>query len=229
LGVEWSSIGRTVEFFERLDARGPRAVKPAEFPHLVPSAAAGNVSIYHGLTGPVVTAAAGPSSGGAAVALAVDLLELGLAGRVVAGATSDYEPLLADPNSEGSVWVALSAVERASSPRQGTLARLEFVRFVPCRVEPPFDLASPSAPDRARVLFSSAAPAPLRQLASTSWSGVAVDCLEPAVGARSTAGAMALACAAGLIASGDLDRILVVDPDERGAFWFMLGSLDPSR
>jgi 3-oxoacyl-[acyl-carrier-protein] synthase II len=90
LGVAWCGISRTVRFLQRLKQRGSRGVNPGEFPHLVPSAAAGNVSIYHGLGGPVVPVASGAASGVAALGLDRDLMYLGLSRHNVVCASAEH-------------------------------------------------------------------------------------------------------------------------------------------
>ena len=52
LGNAFGAVDGTAEFMRRLRDKGPRLVKPADFPTLVPSSPAGFVSIYLGLAGP---------------------------------------------------------------------------------------------------------------------------------------------------------------------------------
>lgn len=94
LGTAFGNVERTMAFLARGRERGARLVPPAEFPHLVPSAPAGNASVYAGLTGPVFAVSELSQSGVAAFATACDLLELGLATRLVAGAIAPRDQIV---------------------------------------------------------------------------------------------------------------------------------------
>ncbi|MEB2324431.1 MAG: beta-ketoacyl-[acyl-carrier-protein] synthase family protein, partial [Sorangiineae bacterium] len=94
-GTAFGNVERSAAFLRRALERGARAASPAEFPHLVPSAPAGNASIYLGLTGPVVTVSALETSAEAAFALAADWLDLGLAPAMVAGGADPGDPVVA--------------------------------------------------------------------------------------------------------------------------------------
>src|SRR4029079_17621900 len=74
LGIAFGAVDATAEFMRRLRDKGPRMVRPAEFPSLVPSSPAGHVSIYLGLGGPALVVADLAVSGECAVAQACELI-----------------------------------------------------------------------------------------------------------------------------------------------------------
>jgi 3-oxoacyl-[acyl-carrier-protein] synthase II len=94
LGTAFGNVERTMAFLTRARERGPRQVPPAEFPHLVPSAPAGNASVYAALTGPVFAVGDLALSGEAAFSAGCDLIELGVAARVVVGAVAPRDAIV---------------------------------------------------------------------------------------------------------------------------------------
>ncbi len=95
LGTAYGSLHRTLLFLADLSQKGPRRVSPAEFPHLLPSAAAGNASIALGLRGPVLTVLDGRHTSEAALEAAMGAVELGLAPRMVTGASQTHDAAVA--------------------------------------------------------------------------------------------------------------------------------------
>jgi hypothetical protein len=224
LGVAWCGISRTVRFLQRLKQRGSRGVNPGEFPHLVPSAAAGNVSIYHGLGGPVVTVASGAASGVAALGLARDLLDLGLSRHIVVGASAEHEPLLEEtaaenPRSEGSACLVLSTAPAALGSRP--LARLRSVISAPdvesCLAQVQLTVSS----ERARVLCTRVTSEV--SLANTSWAGVPKLNVSRSAGGHEASVGFALAAAVALIDAREADAVLVLGSDEAAVFAVVLG------
>jgi 3-oxoacyl-[acyl-carrier-protein] synthase II len=94
LGTAFGNVERTMAFLARARERGPRQVPPAEFPHLVPSAPAGNASVYAGLTGPVFAVGELAQTGEAAFAAGCDLIELGAAERLVVAAIAPQDAIV---------------------------------------------------------------------------------------------------------------------------------------
>jgi 3-oxoacyl-[acyl-carrier-protein] synthase II len=94
LGTAFGNVERTMTFLARARERGPRQVPPAEFPHLVPSAPAGNASVYAGLTGPVFAVGDLAQTGEAAFSAACELIELGAAERLVVAAIAPRDAIV---------------------------------------------------------------------------------------------------------------------------------------
>ncbi len=84
LGTRFASIEPLVEFDRVAATDGPALVNPSSFPNVVANAHAGYLGILFGLAGPNVTLC-GADAGLEALALALDLLELGRADAVLAG------------------------------------------------------------------------------------------------------------------------------------------------
>jgi 3-oxoacyl-[acyl-carrier-protein] synthase II len=94
LGSAFGNVERTMAFLARARERGPRQVAPAEFPHLVPSAPAGNASVYAGLTGPVFSVGDLAQTGEAAFAAGCELIELGAAQRLLVAAIAPRDAIV---------------------------------------------------------------------------------------------------------------------------------------
>lgn len=85
-----------VEFYEKVVEQGPRAASPRLFAYTVSSAAAGEVSISLGITGPNVTQHAGIAAGLAAVGYGFDWIATGRADVVLAGGGDASGPALVE-------------------------------------------------------------------------------------------------------------------------------------
>lgn len=232
LGVAWFGIGRTVRFLQRLKERGSRGVNPGEFPHLVPSAATGNVSIYCGIRGPVATVASSATSAASALLFGVDLLGLGLAHHMIIGASAEHEPMLQEGDedlcrSEGSACLVLSAATESSNNRP--LACLDRVSIVFDLESGIAELPGPPVSERARVLLVSPHATTRLSLASTPWREVPTSNVSGVAGSHEAVGAFALNTAAGLIASGTADRALVVIPGERESYLALFSAPEAAR
>jgi 3-oxoacyl-[acyl-carrier-protein] synthase II len=82
------------EFYQKVVEQGPKAASPRLFAYTVSSAAAGEVSIALGITGPNATQHAGIAAGLAAVGYGFDLIEMGRADVVLAGGADACGPAL---------------------------------------------------------------------------------------------------------------------------------------
>lgn len=135
-GTAYGNVERSVAFLKRVHERGPRLASPAEFPHLVPSAASGNASIYLGLRGPVVSVSDLASSAEAACDLAMSFISAGLAERVVAGSAEPFDPIVARvlspihlsgsaaPRAAGAGFVVLESLAAARARGARIYARV---------------------------------------------------------------------------------------------------------
>jgi 3-oxoacyl-[acyl-carrier-protein] synthase II len=222
VGSAFGNVERTMAFLARARERGPRLVPPAEFPHLVPSAPAGNAAIYAGLSGPVFVVSELEQSGDAAIASACDLLELGVASRIVAGAIAPRDaivervlgPIHAAPGAasergEGAGFVLLCTREPAAAT-----ALAEVV----ARVVAPLALggglaalpALPAAAAASSVVLGAADAATRVELSRSSWAAVRVIDVVLEQGYHEALGAQALALAARRIGCGELESALVL-------------------
>ncbi len=242
LGTAFGNVERTMAFLARAEQRGPRHVPPAEFPHLVPSAPAGNASVYAGLTGPVFAVSDLAQSGEAALFAGAELIELGVADRVLVGAIAPRDAIvdrvlgpLLDPGEltnlarldrgEGAGITLLEALEGSSPVPPGRAVLLgRFTGELEAGLE---GLPTPQAAERSRVVLGAASSELRRALTLSAWARVEV--VEPATehGHHEALGAAALARAAELFAepSSDLEQVLVLSG---GPLQFRAALLGPS-
>ena len=208
-GTAFGAVERSVRFVLRVAARGVRRANPAEFPHLVASAASGNASIYLGLTGPAFGVAGGGGSADAAVAAAASWLRLGDARAFVAGAAEGFDPIVAEvlgdretaegmlSRSEGGGFLVLEAERVARERRAPILALLrgswELGRGSGWPVPPP------ERGSRAVVIATRRS-------------------VLPATGFHEAVSGVALATAAALVAAGAADEVLTVTQAEHAAW-----------
>jgi 3-oxoacyl-[acyl-carrier-protein] synthase II len=242
LGIAFGAVDATAEFMRRLRDKGPRMVRPAEFPSLVPSSPAGYVSIYHGLTGPALVVADLAASGECAALQAYELIATGDVDRMVAGAVEERSAIVEEvfsvvfnggaevglPRREGGAAVALAGADTGAK----ALARLEgLISFASgasktggygalSASDPLAHLPAP--PDGAIVVLGSDAAAPL--VAGSTWAHCPrVVCAE-SCGDHEAAGAVAIAVAAAKVARGDVPAALFVG-SARG--WSYAGTVWP--
>jgi 3-oxoacyl-(acyl-carrier-protein) synthase len=235
LGSAFGNVERTMAFLSRGRERGPRHVPPAEFPHLVPSAPAGNASVYAGLTGPVFAVSELAQSGEAAFATACELIELGVATRLVAGAIAPRDAIvervlgpLLDPRGFG-------AAERGQGAGFALLAELEPTRAAGVAFaevlerftgEPSAVLGRLSAPapgERVGVVLGVASSELRQALESSAWHSAARVDLASQHGYHEALGAMALALASERVIRGELDRALVLSGTAQACVATLLG------
>lgn len=215
-GSAFGNVERSVEFLRRAFERGPRFASPAEFPHLVPSAAAGNASIYLGLTGPVLTVCDVEAAAETALEVGVSLIEAELACAVVVGGAEQRDAVVEQvlgplhggtsdsPRGEAGAWLVVESADAAASRGRRPLARLIATRVISSAD----DLRAPEVPARAVVVSAgplAASDAPLGGWVSVARREVAGDGIP-----REALGGIALGCAVGLIARGDYDVALVL-------------------
>ena len=91
VGNALGNVERLQRYLSGLRIKGLRGIAPAEFPHLIPSAIAGNSSIYLGLNGPVTTVSDQGLCNDIAMDFACGCLQLGLAQAMVAGAVESRD------------------------------------------------------------------------------------------------------------------------------------------
>jgi 3-oxoacyl-[acyl-carrier-protein] synthase II len=225
LGSAYGNVDGSAEFMHRVFDRGPRAASPAEFPNLVPSSPVGHVSIYVGLRGPAFALADLAASGESAFVQASQLVAAGETSRVVAGAVepeSDIvervlSSLFAHTPSQAhakradlAVAVVLESEAEAAARGARPLARIR--QLVEWRGGGRSALESVLAPRgaRAEVILSRANGGADEALARTEWNGCARLICAPLLGESDALGAVAIAVAAGRIATMLIDEALVL-------------------
>lgn len=222
LGSAFGRADATAQFMARVRERGPRFASPVEFPSLLPSAAAGHVSLYHRLGGPALAAADLAASGEAAFCLACDLLATGEAAACVAGATEEasriVEGALASAfrtssvdgarRGEGAATLLVATESAAEGAGLASMARV--IAWRRSAVSDGVDLSDFAPTQRSLVVVGRMGARAADWLARSAWSAVPVRALAPERGSHEALGAFALAVAAELIGSGERERVLVV-------------------
>jgi len=238
LGSAFGSVDPSAGFMHRLFAKGARLASPAEFPNLVPSSPVGHVSIYLGIHGPALATADLATTGESAVVQAAELVAMGEAEAVVAGAVEEASPIVEgvfvalfarspgdgsaqrppDARGEGAAAVVLEAEEGARARGATILARL--AQSIAWRDAPSAEggdgrtaldeLTPPVAPGEARVVLARESADADGLLARSPWSSVPrVTCRERA-GEHEALGAVALVVATSLLARGEAREVLVL-------------------
>ena len=231
LGVAFGAVDATAEFMRRLRDKGPRMVRPAEFPSLVPSSPAGYVSIYLGLDGPALVVADLAVSGECAVLQACELIAAGDVDRMCAGAVEERSAIVeevlsvvfasggATSRREGGAVVALAAAD-AGVP---ALARLgDIVSFANGSSDGVM-AGLPPPPEEGGIVVLGTEHAEELVLAS-SWSTCPRIVCAGACGEHEAAGSVAIAVAAAKVARGDAKAALFVG-SSRG--WGYAGTVWP--
>jgi 3-oxoacyl-[acyl-carrier-protein] synthase II len=214
LGTAYGSVERSVRFLLRALDAGARLVSPAEFPHLVASAASGNVSIYSGLTGPALTVVDREAPSEHSLGTASLLLRDGHASATIAGAVSPPDPIadavLRDPvhqRVEGGGFVLLETAASAAARGATALAELVSVRAV-ALPGAPFELPPPTAAASARVLCGRLSEPALAYLDASRWGECARES-SAEDGVHESLTAFAVARAVDRLAAGDAREILI--------------------
>jgi 3-oxoacyl-[acyl-carrier-protein] synthase II len=230
VGNAFGNVERSVRFVLRAVDRGVRRASPAEFPHLVASAASGNVSIYLGLTGPVLGVGDGGASAEAAVSVALSLLAAGQGQCFVAGGAEGFDPIvngvLGDhdagaarvPRSEGAGFLVIETLKAARARGAGILASLVAqvcVRSVDALAR---RVSAPRSVERARIVTGALTREHEQWLAGCSWSQCTRHSVLPSVGFYEAVGGVALSAAVALLARGEADEALACGSG-RGRLW----------
>lgn len=237
LGTAFGNVERTMALLARARERGPRHVPPAEFPHLVPSAPAGNASVYAGLTGPVFAVSDLAHSGEAAFAAACELIELGVATQIVAGAVAPRDAIvervlapLLDPSGfgaagrgEGAGFLLVSELKIATACASA-LAEVRG-RFAGQLLGEGW-AALPGPTGCAGVVLGVAGQELRSALDASAWSAAARTDLTSDHGYHEALGAVALAVGVELVAAGQLDSVLVLSGALRSFTATLLGRVD---
>ena len=227
-GTAFGSVERSVRFVLRAADRGVRRANPAEFPHLVASAASGNASIYAGLTGPALGVSAGAAGAETALFVAAAALRLRHARALIAGAAEGFDPIVAQvlgplatpsgviPRTEGggALLLELEAPARARGVRRGA----RWLGTWSLASEAPFPVGAPASTERALVVSATASPDASELLRRTGWSLCRERSVLAPAGYHEAVSAVALVVAAAAVLAGDVDEAVAVSGSER-ALW----------
>lgn len=110
VGSAFGDLNGTLDYLQRLFAKGPALVSPMQFPSLVLNAAASFTAMEIGCTGPNFTVAHGEVSGDYAISLGCDLIRSGRADVVLAGGGDELGRM---------VWSTYERLRGLSSQRGG--------------------------------------------------------------------------------------------------------------
>ena len=245
LGNAFGAVDGTSAFMRRLREKGPRLASPADFPGLVPSSPAGHVSIYLGLAGPTLAVADLATSGECAVTQGYELVAAGETDRVAVVAVEEkstivdqvfrvvFGPDTRDTSRgerplrrEGAGAIALAAEEVAIARGLPIFARVEQVlswwndETTIAEVTPP----PGGAKTGAVVIIGVAGDANDALLRRAGWGDCRrITCAERA-GSHEAAGAIAIAVAAGTLASdASIEAVLCVGIARGSGYAIRLG------
>lgn len=221
LGMAFGAIDATAEFMRRARDKGPRMVRPAEFPSLVPSSPAGHVSIYLGLGGPAMVVADWAASGEGALAQAFELIRSGEAERLLAGGVEERSAIIEEASTvgggergargEGGAFLALAS-EETEAPALAWLR--DVVVWSPDHgdgVGAAHPLAELPPPPAGAIVVVGAATAETEAIVrGSSWAAARRIVCAGASGAHEAAGAVAAAVAAAKVARGAAPAALFV-------------------
>lgn len=220
-GTAFGAVERSVRFVLRAVERGVRRANPAEFPHLVASAASGNASIYAGLTGPVSGLAGGMASAELALGVAAASLRRRHAAAFIAGAAEGFDPIVAEvlgplrvgdavvPRSEGGGALVLELADVARARGVEPVAR--WYGTWPLEAGQAWPIVRPEHSERALVVTSALTPEHARTLESSPWREVRTHSVLGACGFHEAVSALGLVVAAAAVASGDVDHAVALN------------------
>lgn len=217
----YGNVERSVRFIRAAKETG--RAPPAEFPHLVPSAPSGNVSIYAGLTGPVMANCDLATSADAAVQIGFHWLALTDSSAIVAGGAETLDDIVREvlgpmhgrgataERGEGGAWLV---VEREDAARaRGRRPMAVIAQCLQLRADDP-DIARVIGPprnaERAHVVIGSSDVGLAEQLERIGWSNIRRVGVQRLAGFHEAVGAFALCAGAALVSTGEADHVLVV-------------------
>ena len=221
MGTAFGSVERSVHFVQKAVLGGPRVASPAEFPHLVVSAASGNASIYLGLRGPVFAVSDRETSAESALAAATTLIGAGQATAFAAGAAEAFDgivqvihsrvagPARASARGEGAAFLVVESEARALGRGVRVYARMEGPFALDARI-PGTELPPPRVSDRAAVVTAALSAEHEALLGRSSWARCPRRSVLLASGHHEAAGGFALCSAAALIGAGAFDEALAL-------------------
>jgi 3-oxoacyl-[acyl-carrier-protein] synthase II len=221
VGTAFGCVERSVRFVQKAVLGGPRTASPAEFPHLVVSAASGNASIYLGLRGPVFATSDRETSPESALAAARTMLAAGHAPALVAGAAEAFDEIVkrnharlgrrssAQARAEGAAFLVVEGEPEARARGARVYARVEGPHAVETSAAGG-ELTAPLDSGRAIVVAGALSAEGEALLERSAWGRCPRRSVLRASGDHEAAGGFALAAAAALVGSGAWDEVLAV-------------------
>ncbi len=239
MGSAFGSLDASAAFMHRVFERGPRFASPADFPNLVPSSPVGHVSIYSGMEGPVLATADLDASGEAAAFMAMELVAAGLADAALGGAFEEESRIVerrlevlhgdradaAEPRrsrAEGAGVVLFESEEAARARGAGVIAVVRGAWSFRDLTERAFaSIAAPTSLERAAVVAGHRGALLASALDASAWRTAPRRFVDGVGGDHEALGAVALAAAVSLLATSDVDAVLVASATrQRGyALW----------
>ena len=228
MATAFGSVERSVRFVLRAAERGVRRANPAEFPHLVASAASGNASIYVGLTGPAFGVCSGFAGAEVSLQAGAAYLELEQATAFVVGAAEGFDPIVAEvlgpgrsasgpvPRSEGGGAVVLERADVAAA--RGAKVVAHWLGTFALAPSDPWPCAPPRNPARTLVVTTALTREQAAAFALTPWGACPRRSITGACGQHEAMSGVALAVAAAALRELDLDETLVLN-GAAGALW----------
>jgi 3-oxoacyl-[acyl-carrier-protein] synthase II len=244
VGSAFGAVDATAAFMRRLREKGPRLVRPVDFPGLVPSSPAGYASIYLGLVGPAFVVADLAASGECAVAQAWELVAAGEVDRMIAAAVEERSAIVEE------IFSVLFGSHGGESRREGAAAIAFAAEGAPgavarvAAVTTWHDDAQATLPPRGNIEVTSgnmdvtrprqaAWGAPIvvtaerggavsAILARSAWASVRRASVAEACGAHEATGGIAIAVAAAMVARGEASEALALGSARGSGYAFLL-------
>lgn len=116
-GSGHASLVTNLRYYDKILRRGPRGADPKRFPYTSPNAAAGEVAIAFGLTGPNISVTSGFASGLEAIAIGARLVARGRAPAALVVAADAWA-------DEVGALLSGAGLQTADGPREGAAALL---------------------------------------------------------------------------------------------------------
>jgi len=220
-GTAFGSVERSVRFVLRAAERGVRRASPADFPHLVASAASGNASIYAGLQGPALGLAGGRAGAELALQVAASALRDGQAPAFLAGAAEGFDAIVADvlgpfrsgdhsvPRAEGGALLVLELANEARARGVRTAAR--WLGSWSIADGDAWPTPPPGRGARALVITTGLAAEHAAALARGGWGEATRRSILEQSGAHEAVSAIGLVVAAAAVLAGDADEALALN------------------
>jgi 3-oxoacyl-[acyl-carrier-protein] synthase II len=235
LGNAWGNLDASASFMRRVFEKGPRLASPADFPNLVPSAPVGHVSIYLGLSGPSFALVDFAASGEASFLQGAEMVASGEVRAICTGGVEEESDIVENvlsrvfegPRSErpvraeGAGALMLASSSYAAERKLPVLARV--LAAIAYRTANGLSTEVLPEPVSRSVVLARSSKIAARLLEGTPWAATPVVAAEGATGVHESAGAIFLASATSLVASGTYDRVLVLGESGANGYLAVLG------
>jgi 3-oxoacyl-[acyl-carrier-protein] synthase II len=235
-GTAFGCVDGSMRFMKRVIERGATMASPADFPNLVPSSPVSHASIHWRLGGPAIATPDLSATAESAVATGIELLEAGVCPAAIAGSVEEVSqltervlaPLLGmrrmSAASDGASAIVLESTASARARGARPLAKIRLLaafrgdgREIVAR-----SLQAIPHPGARDVLVSEKMVDPVRLLRDTPWCEARRLTLGEAAGDHVGCGGVALAAAAALVGTREIDRALFIGEAPERGYVFLL-------